>query len=286
VRRVPDRAWIGLGATAALFAGLAGCGDREAADPRPLVAVSVAPQAFVVDRLAETRVRVEIMVPPGASPVTYEPTIRQLRALAEARLYVAVGHPAFPFESAWLEPLLSSRPELPVIETAAPEDATADEDPHVWVTPAEIDDLAERLAPALAEMLPDARAGIAANLAALRADIARVDARLRERLAHARGRRFLVLHPAWGHLAEAYGLEQVAIERGHKSPDAHAVAELIETTRAAGARVVFVQPQFDTTAARLIAQEIGARVVPLDPLARDWQTNMLHVADALAEGLY
>lgn len=294
VRRAPERTRLGAGAAALLAVvayGGAGCGPGAPADPRPLVAVSVPPQAWVLERLAGDRVQIEIMVPPGASPVTHEPTIRQLRRLESARLYVAVGHPAFPFESAWLGPLLDESPDLPVLRMAD-DDGHADgadpehEDPHVWVTPRQVRSLAVRLVAALAPLLPDAEQALSERLAAVIAEIDAVDALLRARLSGRAERRFLVLHAAWGHLADEYGLEQVPIERGHKAPDAHAVGELIASARAAGARVLFVQPQFDASAARLVAREIGARVVVLDPLARDWATNMRSVADALAEGLY
>lgn len=263
---------------------LAACGAEREADPRPLVAVSVAPQAFVVERLAGDRVRIEILVPAGANPSTYEPSIRQLRALADARLYVAVGHPAFLFETTWLAPMLKETNGVHVVRAASP-DALRTEDPHVWVSPAAVDALAVALADELAQLLPDAQDEIAANLATLRAEIAAIDARLRERFAASGGRRFVVLHPAWGHLAADYGLEQIAIEDEHKSPDARELGLLIAAARDAGVKVVFVQPQFDPTAAELVASEIGATIVVLDPLARDWPGNMQQVADALARGL-
>lgn len=281
--RMRELARIVVGAGTAIT-WLVACGAEREIDPRPLVAVSVAPQAFVVERLAGDRVRVEILVPAGANPSTYEPSIRQLRALGEAQLYVAVGHPAFLFESTWLGPMLAEMPDVEVVKTASPE-ALAGEDPHVWVAPSQIDALAVVLAAELARLLPDAQDEIARNLAALRAEIAAIDALLRERIAASGGRRFVVLHPAWGHLAADYGLEQLAIEDEHKSPDARELGELIATIRAAGVKVVFVQPQFDPTAARLVAAEVGAEVVVLDATAREWDVNMRSVAVALSQGL-
>jgi zinc transport system substrate-binding protein len=263
---------------------LLACGPEREIDPRPLVAVSVAPQAFVVERLAGERVRIEIIVPAGANPSTYEPSIRQLRALSEARLYVAVGHPAFLFETTWLAPMLAESNNVRVVKAASP-DALAGGDPHVWVAPSQVDALAVLVAEELTLLLPDAKDAIAGNLAALSKEIAEVDALFRERIAASGGRRFVVLHPAWGHLAADYGLEQLAIEDEHKSPDAHELGELIETIRAAGTKVVFVQPQFDPTAAELVAAEIGAEVVVLDSTAREWDVNMRNVAVALAGGL-
>jgi zinc transport system substrate-binding protein len=46
---------------------------------------------------------------------------------------------------------------------------------------------------------------------------------------------------------------------------------------------VFVQPQVSRKEAELIAAQLGARIVVLDPLERDWLSNLRRVADALAE---
>jgi zinc transport system substrate-binding protein len=55
---------------------------------------------------------------------------------------------------------------------------------------------------------------------------------------------------------------------------------LIERARAENVHVIFVQPQFPSASAELVATEIGGEVVPIDPLARDWLANMRRVATA------
>jgi zinc transport system substrate-binding protein len=63
------------------------------------------------------------------------------------------------------------------------------------------------------------------------------------------------------------------------------MARIIATGRETGARVVFVQPQFSQKSASVIAAQIDARVVRLDPLAEDWSANLLGAARAFAEAL-
>ena len=93
---------------ALLLAALAAC---EPVPPPsvPQVVVSVPPQAWFVERLAGDAVEIAVLLPPGASPAHYEPSMRELQALARARLYVRVGHPGFPLEGAWLDALLPRR---------------------------------------------------------------------------------------------------------------------------------------------------------------------------------
>lgn len=253
----------------------------NARSAKPVVVTSVLPQAYAVERIAGDLVEVEVMIPPGASPSTHEPSIRQLEALSTARVYVKVGHPGFPFERSWLERLLGDHADLEVVDTSAGIEVD-DHDPHVWVSPPTMRTMAKNIHASLVRILPDDRSALDDGLESFLAEIDEVDREIRATLAPAAGRRFFVFHPAWGYLASDYGLVQVAIERHGKEPDAHNVAEIIDEARAAGVKTIFVQPQLNPASARLVASEIRASVTPIDPLARDWSTNLRAVARLLA----
>jgi zinc transport system substrate-binding protein len=237
-----------------------------------------------VERLAGERVQVEVMIPPGASPATYEPTVQQMQAASRASLYIKVGHPSFPFEATWLEPLLKQGQGLRQVDSSAGLERL-EGDPHVWVSPGCVRIMARNIAQALEELLPAEREVLKANLQALLAEIDAVDRELQESLKDLRGTRFYAFHPAWGYLAREYGLEQVAIEEEGQEPSAGRLSEILEQARRDGVRVLFVQPQFSEASARVLAEDLGARVVPLDPLARDWPTTMRQVATAFRESL-
>lgn len=264
----------------ALATLLGACGGAARDAGPPLVAVSVVPQRGFVERIAGDRVRTVVLLPPGASPASHEPTLADLRALETAILFVKVGHPGFPFERAWLGALLADRPELPVVGFEA--GSASDEDPHVWLSPRRVRRLAAAIEGELARLLPEHGAAFAANLRAFDRELVALDEELAALLAPARGRRFLVLHPAWGHLAADYGLVQWSIEHHGKAPDAAALARLVQEARAAGVATLFTQPQFDPAPAELLAGEIGARAEVLDPLAADWAANLTRSARSLA----
>lgn len=94
---------------------------------------------------------------------------------------------------------------------------------------------------------------------------------------------FLIYHPALSYFARDYGLKQISIEEGGKEPSPAHLKELIETCRRDNARVIFVQQEFDTRNARLIADELGVTVVPINPLSYEWREEMINVANALAK---
>ncbi len=265
----------------ALLGAAPGCSSPPPSQ-RPVVLCSVLPQAWFVERLAGERVQIEVMIPPGASPATYEPSVQQMQAAARASLYIKVGHPSFPFEATWLEPLLKQGRELRQVDSSAGLELL-EGDPHVWVSPGCARIMARNIAQALEELLPEDRKAIQANLQALLAEVDAVDRELQESLGSLRGTRFYAFHPAWGYLAREYGLEQVAVEEEGQEPSAGRLSELLEQARRDQIRVLFVQPQFSEASARMLAEDLGARILSLDPLARDWPATMRQVAAAFRE---
>lgn len=258
----------------------AGCDRRAPATP--IVCVSVLPQAYFVDRIAGDLVETHVMIPPGASPTTHEPTPSQLRAAADASVYFKIGHPSFPFERTWLDRLIG--------ESARAVDTSVgltrrDGDPHTWVAPGTAIMTARTMAAVLSEEFPQHSAVFQANLRQLEMDVEALDAELREQLSPHRGKTFFVAHPAWGYFADQYGLTQASVERDNKQPSPAAFFEFIEAARASGTTVVLVQPQFSARHAQIVADEIGAKLMEADPLAPDWLGNTRRFGRLLAEAL-
>ncbi len=246
------------------------------------VVVSVPPLSWFVERIGGGSVPVTVMVPPGASPALYDPSLAQVRAVDAARLYVAVGHPRFPFEHAWLDALTEGRPGLRVIRSGAA-CATDPADPHLWLSPTCARTIARAVAAALAGELPSASETIEARRDSVLREIDEVEEALDEALSAHAGRAFLVFHPALGYLARSYGLEQMVIQRGASEPSPAEVAAVLREAREKGVDEVFVQPQFSTEAARTVAERLAeGRVVTVDPLAADWPSMMRSLGAALA----
>lgn len=234
-----------------------------------MVAVPVAPMAGLIEAVAPSdAVDVVVLVPPGTNPATYEPALEALQRTAGARLYFALGHPAFVFEQTWLDGLLdgSDAERVPLFADCPVEE----DDYHVWLSASCVADAARRAAEALRRIAPETDDEIDERLASFLARVAATDSVTRTRLEGHRGEAFVVLHPAWGYLARPYDLTQLSIlTHGTGDPGPGRVAELIERARSAGTRYVFIQPQFNRAPARLVAEEIDAELVMLDPLRRD-----------------
>jgi zinc transport system substrate-binding protein len=78
---------------------------------------------------------------------------------------------------------------------------------------------------------------------------------------------------------------QETIEIQGKAPSPRQIQAAIRAAREAGARTIFVQPQFDARAAQSIARAIGGEVAPLDPLARDVLKNLQTMGNTIEKAL-
>ena len=94
----------------------------------------------------------------------------------------------------------------------------------------------------------------------------------------------MIYHPALSYFARDYGLHQYSIEDGGKEPSPAHMKQLMDLCKSEHIEVIFVQPEFDKRNAETIARQTGTKVVAINPLSYDWQTEMVNVAKALATG--
>lgn len=300
-------------ALAALLVGLfTGCdsgtnsaSEETAAEGTVKVFVSVLPQQTVVERIGGQHVKVVTMVEAGGDPHGFSATARQVVELGRADLYFTIG---MPFEDQYLPKIQETRPDL-IVESmltgidlmdADPhhhhdhaehdahdhdDESEGEKDTHVWLSPALLKVMAWNVRDALIEADPGNSEFYAANVTAFESELDEADARIRTLLTPFQGKTFYVFHPAFAYFAEAYGLEQKAIEIGGQKPSPQELADLIKEMQEAGAKVIFTQPQFDDKPAKAIASQIGASLTSIDPLDTDVIANLDRIASALAAGL-
>ena len=257
--------------------------------------VSIAPQAYLVERVGGPHVAVRVLVGPGQNHHTFEPTPRQLADLAGARVYFAIG---LPFEKRLIEKIRAANPAMPIVDTRegvalrhmeeadAHDEAEAGHgafDPHVWLSPLNAKILAANIAKGLRELDPPHAGDFDRNLETLSHDLDEVHARLAQTLAPFKGQALYVYHPAFGYFADAYGLRQASVEIEGKEPTARQITDLIDRAKRDRVRVIFVQAQFPKKSAEAIAKEIGGTVVAIDPLSRDYLANLEEIARKIAQ---
>ena len=248
------------------------------------VAVSVLPQKTFVEMLGKETLEVQVMVRKGFDPASYQPTPRQLAALARVRLYVLAG---VPFEASWLPRFRTINQKMALLDMREGLDLipleSGESDPHVWTDPRLVKQHASRLRDALVHLDPANRERYETGYRHLSSKLEKLDAELEARLAPLKGKAFLVYHPAWSYFARRYGLRQLSVEQEGKEPNARSLARLIDQARELGIRTLIVQPQHSGATAQVVARALNARMVEIDPLAEDYFTMMRRLAEVLLE---
>ena len=257
------------------------------------VYVSIPPQAFLVEWLAGDFVEVGTLLPPGASPATYEPTPKQMAALDHSQLYLQIGAP---FEGPVLAKVSDLMPDLRIIDCRAGvelepiggdghDHGSGLLDPHIWLDPERMKTIAETTAKALRVLLPKESPTIDERLAALHSAIDETNVRVGEALAPLAGRTLLVFHPAYGYFTRRYGLIQKAVEVDGRAPSARRLATVVDEIRQQPVPALFVQPQFSRSAAERVAAALDCELVELDPMAVDYLANLETMADRIVGAL-
>jgi zinc transport system substrate-binding protein len=84
---------------------------------KPIISVSILPQKFFVEKITGDHFEINVMIPPGASPATYDPTPSQLIELSDSKTFFKIGH--IEFEKNWLDRIVHEYPQLDICDVSS-----------------------------------------------------------------------------------------------------------------------------------------------------------------------
>lgn len=285
---------------------LAACGGKQTDEK--VVTVTIEPQRFFAKKIAGDKFTINCVVPSGQSPETYDPTPKQMVGIGRSIAYLRIG--SIGFEQVWMPKIQENNPELQIFDVSEgmkflkdSEEEHAHEgeqhgeetaghhhhhpggvDPHIWSSIEGAKVIAWNTLNAFIKLDKENTEYYWKNYNALMADIDKADTIIKQLLGPLADRTFIIYHPALTYLAQEFDLVQLCIEADGKEPSPAQLKKLVETAKAGGARVVFIQQEFDKKNAELIAKETGCRMVTINPLDYHWDKELIHIAKALADG--
>jgi zinc transport system substrate-binding protein len=259
-----------------------------------LMLISVAPYLEVAKKLGGSDIEVQVIVPAGASSHTYEPTPKQILQATKAQIFFRIGEP---FEERAARAILYQNPNLVIVDLRDDLDLIFESylseepdkqhyhghDPHIWTSPRMMQQQVEYMAEALQAIYPELKEKIAFNAKTLLQDLVDLDLKIAQILQGKEGSYVFVSHPAYGYFCRDYNLNQVAIEFEGKEPTQKQMNILVKEARMLGISRIFTQPQYGFKGPDLIARQIGAKLITLDPYSPDYFASMTHIAREFAE---
>lgn len=259
--------------------------------------VTIEPQRFFLEKLVGDAYHINVLVPPGTSPEAYDPVPLAMTNLSKSEMYFKVGN--LGYEVAWARDLARNNPDVKIVDCSKGmkmifgEEHEHDEevgghshvamaDPHVWSSPKTAKQFVKNMYRALLFSEKDGVALYKKNHETLEKLIDDTDKKVEEILANVPSRSFIIYHPALSYFAQDYNLKQYSIEDQGKSPSPAQMKELTDLARHENIKVIFVQKEFDTKNAEILAKEIGAKIYTINPLAYEWDKETIRIADILA----
>jgi len=280
-----------------IFVGILwGCSPQQK-NNKTTITVSILPQKYFIENIAGDYFTVNVMIPPGASPVTYEPTPKQMQELNASDVYFRIGH--IEFEKSWMNRFKNIHPQMKIVDLSEnahlikPQDTDhkhhAHEghhhgiDPHIWVSTREVKKQVELIYQYLLENYPEQDSAFTANYKIFIHEIEQLEQYATRKLEPFKGEKFLIFHPALSYLARDYGLEQISIEIDGKEPTPSNMQKIIKIARSENIKIVFVQKQFSKHNAQVIAEEIDGTVVQINPLDYHWDKSIRYIIDRIVD---
>lgn len=251
----------------------------------PMIAVTIVPEQTFVEAVCGDLAEIIVMIPPGNSPENYEPSPAEMERFGRAVLYFTIG---VPVEEANILPNSKDVRVVALQEEVSAEYPdrlfeTGERDPHIWLSPKRVKVMIASIAREMSSVDPANREYYENNARAYIGELDELDKEILSVLEPALNRKFIVFHPAFGYLAEDYGLTMYALEHEGKESTPKHLQEMIDLAKAENIRAVFYQEEIDSSQSEAFAEEIGGKTIQLAPLAADFTENLRNMAALIAE---
>ena len=268
----------------ALAMFIVGCGgEKQSVSDKLQVAASFYPMAEFARNVGGDKAEVFVLVPDGAEAHDWEPSPSDLSRLGKAQVFVYNG-----VVEPWAKQALTALSERKILavqtglglyeragETHEEEHhhhdhgcAHGKQDPHVWISPKKAIKQVERITAVLCEADAKNAKYYQDNSAKYVEQLKALDIQLTNLAKNAPRKVFVTAHAAFGHLADDYGLKQLAVNglSPHAEPTPADFQRLIKVVQEENVRYVFFETLTDPKLAKLVADETGAEISVLDPL--------------------
>ena len=272
------------------------CGSKKKSEKQVsnVVTVSILPQETFVKKIAGDDFEVNVLIPPGSSPAAYTLLPSQLKDIANSAIWFRIGY--IGFEHSWKDKIAQANPEMKVVNISEGLDLIADKieqhgdhvhidgvDPHVWLSPVLVKQMAKRILDQLVDLKPEKTAEYKANYMRFVKECNQLDIELKNKLKDYKDRKFIVFHPSLSYYARDYGLDQYSLETGGKEPTPQHMKQVVDMAREENIRVIYIQSEFDREHARVCAEEIDGKIIQVWPLDPAWAENLRTMTNILVD---
>lgn len=222
--------------------------------------------ADIAANISGGQMQIEVLIPPGADPHTFQPTPQDVAKIANSQMLIANGAGL----EEWLQEVIDNAGgERLVVEAAdgLMESSDRPGDPHFWLDPTYVIHYANQIRDGFIQIDPGGEARYVENTDKLVCELEELDAWISEEVEQIPAdRRLLVTnHESFGYFADRYGFKVIgtivpSVSTG-SSPSAQQLVELVEAIRATKTGAIFLESGSNPKLAEQLAREAGIAVI-------------------------
>lgn len=284
------------------------CASFAFGSQKPTISVSIPPQAYFVEKIAKDTADIHILIPPNSDEHSLDFKPSAVVALQKSAVYFTIGLE--------LEEILGQKfSSVKIIDISEGVEKMRDsyehnhahlhkkhihhshdshahssdshksgrKDPHIWLDPILAKAIAQNISKSLSKIYPQNAKFYAQNLADFEKELDSLHAQISQILSTSKGKKFIIYHPSLGYFARRYDLVQIPVEILGKEPKAKDLQAIINLAKKEKIRTIFVQVGLAKNATKTLAKEIGANIIELHHLSREWDKTMLQIALQIAQ---
>lgn len=271
---------------------LTACGNKEQAKEKVetegsedilSIYTTVYPLQYFTERIGGDAVEVQSIYPPGADEHTFDPTQKDMIALADSDLFFYIGLGLEGFVENAEKTMEGERVKMVAVADEIPEESLGEGhdhdhgeeghdshehddhdhgefDPHVWISPVLSIELVTTIKDSLIEASPEKKDAFEQNFEDLKKDLLEIDRKFKDMASNAAVKTFFVSHAAFGYIADTYGFEQVAVAglNSQSEPSQKQLASLVEYAKEHDVKYVLFEQNVSSKLTDVIRKEIGA----------------------------
>lgn len=267
---------------------IVGCTTKSDSDKKTIF-VTITPMQSIIEEITAGDFDIEVIVPKGASPETFEPTPKQVTSFSDAELIFSTG--LIDFEQSLVQRISGDAEVVNLsngIELIAGSCSHGNHkhkhgvDPHIWTSPRALRTMVTNAHKAIMAHYPDSVKYTEAT-GRLLERIDALDTYCATRIKAEGVEAMMIYHPAYTYYARDYGIEQIAIEHDGKEPTPKRLTALSDRAKRDNIGVILLQPQYSADKVRPIAQAAEAEVIMTDPLSEDIEGEIRRITDIICK---
>ncbi|HZK20970.1 MAG TPA: zinc ABC transporter substrate-binding protein [Oscillospiraceae bacterium] len=264
------------------------CIREDNTTDKPIIAVTIVPEHTFVKEVCGDLVEIITLIAPGYSPESYEPAPNEIERFSKADLYFTIGLAA---EEISIIPNITEDIKVIALQNEV-SSVYADRmftensrDPHIWLSPKRVKIMIKAIAREVSALDPSNADIYNKNADEYIKQLNSLDEYIKNIIGQMENKSFIAFHPAFGYLAEDYGMTMYALQKEGKEAAPRHLQEMVDLAKKEGIKAIFYQEEIDSRQAKAFADEIGGRTVKLAPLSADYIDNLMLMADTLAKEL-